>query len=65
MIGSIFVSGSRQAVTTVDGKCVLAEAEGAENGVAQSERHNELRVGCANTLGTLDGYKGQSRIHPP
>lgn len=46
--------GAAAAVTGVDGKCVLAEAGGDENGVAQFERHNELRVGCpsaGNTLG--------------
>ena len=49
--------GAVVAVTAVDGKCVLAEAGGDENGVAQSERHNELRVDCSragNTLGLRD-----------
>ena len=53
--GARLAAGSATtAVTCVDEKCVLAETGDDENGVVQSERHNELRVDCpsgGNPLG--------------
>ena len=42
----------------------MAEAGGDENGVVQFERHNELRIGCANALDMHDGYKGKAVSTP-
>jgi len=50
--------GAAAAVTAVDGNACWPRAGGDENGVAQFERHNELRVGCPNAGNPLGVYKG-------